>query len=52
MSVVVHYCLACGGSGFHLKSAKPVTFKPCWMCYGRRGLTAPLDAIEAGRGTA
>lgn len=39
MGRVVEICWACGGSGFHLKSAGPITFKPCFMCYGKRGKT-------------
>lgn len=37
--MVIECCWACCGSGFHLKSVAPLRFKPCWMCYGRRGRT-------------
>ena len=35
--MIVECCWACGGSGYHLKSVAPIRFKPCWMCYKRRG---------------
>ena len=37
---IVQCCWACGGSGYHLKSVAPIQFKPCWMCYGKRGLAS------------
>lgn len=43
---VVEACWACGGSGYHLKSVGPISFKPCWMCYGQRGKSARQPVIK------
>lgn len=39
---VVERCIACSGAGHTLKTASPITFRLCWMCYGQRGQTALL----------
>ena len=40
---VVQCCWACKGAGYRLRSLSPITFKRCWMCYGRRGRVALVE---------
>ncbi len=35
--VVVEICWCCSGTGKRLAAVSPMRFKPCPVCYGRRG---------------
>ena len=37
---IVKICNPCAGTGFKLKSAQPIKFKPCNRCGGKGGKVA------------
>lgn len=41
--LVREICWACRGTGVTFVSVDPWKFRKCWMCYGARGKSAPLQ---------
>lgn len=46
---VTAICWACSGTGFHIKTVKPFTYKKCWMCYGHRGLRERIEMTQSNQ---
>ncbi len=44
---IIKICRKCGGAGWRLVAVKPISFRPCSKCGGRKGRIARKEAPDA-----